>query len=219
MKNAVRALSRGDLSAERTTLYLDLITDGLSRVEQTVKKFLTFTPRAIEPHPVDLVVATQKGMALAMHRLGKKHIELTSSFPEPGTAIVFGDPHELQQVALNLLLNAADAIDAKAAGRVEVAIERRGDEVVLSVKDDGHGMSPEDQGRCFDIFYTTKPVGEGTGMGLAVVHTIVTNHGGRIEVTSAVGEGASFHVFLPAEPAVDPAEPAGAHSPGAAPEA
>ena len=69
----------------------------------------------------------------------------------------------------------------------------------LEVQDNGVGLSPEDQDRCFDMFFTTKPVGEGTGLGLAVAHTIVTNHGGRIEVESPPGEGATFRVVLPSE--------------------
>ncbi len=207
MKNAVRALARGDLSPERTELYLDLITDGLGRVEQTVKKFLSFTPRTIEPHPVDLSDVAEKSVALAMHKLEKQNIEVETTVPPAGEAIVFGDPHELQQVALNLLLNAADAIEEGKAGRIDVSVERTSDEVVLAVTDNGSGISPEDQDRVFDIFFTTKSVGEGSGMGLAVVHNIVTNHGGRIELTSEPGAGTTFQVFLPGESTPD-AQPA-----------
>jgi signal transduction histidine kinase len=210
MKNAVRALARGDLDAERTRLYLDLIADGLGRVEQTVKKFLTFTPRNVEPRPTDLAEVVEKSVALAMHRITKKRIEVETDLPEGGRSIVFGDPHELQQVALNLVLNAADAVAEDGTGRIRVSVGRSGDEIVLEVRDNGSGMGPEDQDRCFDMFFTTKPVGEGSGMGLAVVHNIVTNHGGRIELTSAPGAGATFQVFLPAEasaPRGAPAEP------------
>jgi signal transduction histidine kinase len=203
MKNAVRALARGDLDAERTQLYLDLISDGLTRVEQTVKQFLTFTPRNIEPRPMDLAEVVEKSVALAMHRVQRKPIDVKTSLPEAGTAIVFGDPHELQQVALNLVLNAADAIEEGTDGRVEVRVAAQGGEVLLAVSDNGMGMSAEDQDRCFDIFFTTKEVGEGSGMGLAVVHNVVTNHGGRIELNSRLGEGTTFQVFLPAESASD----------------
>jgi signal transduction histidine kinase len=199
MKNAVRSLSRGDLDPERTTLYLDLITDGLARVEQTVKKFLTFTPRHVEPLPTDLSEVAEKSVALALHTLEKKRIQVETSFAEAGRSVVFGDPYELQQVALNLVLNAADAVADGGEGHIHVSVARQGEEVVLRVQDNGSGMSAEDQDRCFDMFFTTKPVGEGSGMGLAVVHNIVTNHGGRIELASVPGEGATFQVFLPAE--------------------
>ncbi len=214
MKNALRSLARGDLSAEKTAQYLDLVADGLGRVEQTVKKFLTFTPRRVEPRPADLALVVSKSLPLAMHRIKDRDIELVRDLPEPGVAMVFGDDHELQQVTLNLVLNAADAIK-EGSGRIEIRVSREDEEVRLQVIDNGAGMSAEDQDRCFDMFFTTKDVGEGTGLGLAVVHNIVTNHGGRIEVTSAPGEGAAFTVILP----VDTGDEADGEAPETAPEA
>ena len=202
MKNAVRALSRGDLTQGQTELYLELVDDGLGRIEQTVKKFLTFTPRRVEPKPADLTEIAEKSLALAMHRIRKNDVAVETSFALRGEAVVFGDANELQQVALNLLLNAADALAGRPDARIDLRVERKGDEAVLSVADNGPGLAPEDQDRCFDMFFTTKEVGEGSGMGLAVVHTIVTNHGGRIELHSAPDEGATFLVVLPCEPRV-----------------
>lgn len=214
MKNAVRALARGDLDEEKTALYLDLIADGLTRVEHTVKTFLTFTPRRADPRPADLGDIADKSVALAMHRIRKKGIAVDTKVPDPGEAIVFGDPHELQQVTLNLLLNAADAVAPGEEGHIRVVVIPEAEEVVLRVVDDGQGMSAEDQQRCFDMFFTTKEVGEGSGMGLAVVHNVVTNHGGRIEVTSAPGEGTTFEVFLPREHATPEAPDAETPEPG-----
>jgi signal transduction histidine kinase len=203
MKNAVRALARGDLTPEKQREYLDLVSDGLGRVEETVKKFLSFTPRRVEPRPTDLADVARKALALAQHRIEKKGIRVVERFAPPGGAVVFGDPHELMQVALNLFLNAADAVPEGRPGTIEVTASRSGDDVVLAVADDGVGMTPEDQARCFDLFFTTKEVGEGTGLGLAVVHNVVTNHGGRIEVESAPGRGTTFRVVLPGEAAPD----------------
>ncbi len=219
MKNAVRSLARGDLSPEKTALYLDLIADGLGRVEQTVKKFLSFTPRRKEPRPADLGDITEKSVALAMHRIQKKRVAIETELPPRGDAIVFGDPHELQQVTLNLLLNAADASGENEAGAIRVSVEPGEEEVVLRISDNGTGMSAADQDRCFDMFFTTKEVGEGSGMGLAVVHNIVTNHGGRIELTSKEGEGTTFEVFLPRERGSPSAEEPGAAQPEPAHEA
>lgn len=199
LKNAVRALARGDLSPEKTGQYLDLIADGLSRVEDTVKQFLSFTPRRVEPRPTDLAIVAHEAVQLARHRIERSAIALEEKLEEPGGALVFGDPRELQQVALNLLLNAADAVGTSPGGRIVLLVADRGEEVVLEVEDNGVGLSPEDQDRCFDLFFTTKEVGEGTGLGLAVAHTIITNHGGRIEVESRLGEGAIFRVVLPSE--------------------
>ena len=208
MKNAVRALARGDLPPEKTTEYLELVAEGLGRVEETVKKFLSFTPRRVEPRPTDLAVVVEKAVALARHRMATHGVTLELELPEPDTATVFGDPHELQQVALNLLLNAADAVAKVSHPRVVVAVGARGDDVVLRVADNGVGLDEEAQSQCFDLFFTTKEVGEGTGLGLAVAHTIVTNHGGRMEVESEPGRGAAFRVVLPAEHPAAADEPA-----------
>src|SRR5262249_27099144 len=143
----------------------------------------------------------------------KKGVVLREAVPWDRPVRVFGDPHELQQVALNLLLNAVDAVGERAAPsaaakdgaggppapEIEVEVREEGDAVLLRVSDNGQGMTPEVQSQCFDLFFTTKEVGEGTGLGLAVVHNIVTNHGGRIEVESAPGKGATFRVLLPRE--------------------
>lgn len=200
MKNAVRALRRGDLDAPTTEVYLGLVEDGLGRIEQTVKKFLSFTPRRVAPRPVDLAEVVAKSLGLAEHRLDRRGVSVEARLAPPGLAIVFGDAHELQQVALNLLLNAADAIpEDRTDGRIEVAVEAVGEEVRLAVADNGTGMSAEAQAHCFDMFFTTKAEGEGSGMGLAVVHNIVTNHGGRIELESRPGAGTTFEVWLPGD--------------------
>ncbi len=119
--------------------------------------------------------------------------------------MVAGNPSQLHQVVMNLCANAHDAmdrdgtltvelgrIDNAAAGSLQPAASVR-----LVVRDTGHGVEQSGRERLFEPFYTTKPVDEGTGLGLAVVHGIVRDHGGTIEVESAVGQGASFTVVLP----------------------
>ncbi len=199
MQNAVRALRRGDMDAEKTEVYLGLIGDGLSRVEQTVKRFLAFSPRRMDARACDLSTVVRKGLALAEHRAERSHIVVKEELAPEGEAMVYGDSNELQQVALNLFLNAVDAVAAQKEPFIHIRVAAQGEEVVLRVDDNGVGMTEEDQERCFDMFFTSKSVGEGTGMGLAVVHTIITNHGGRLELRSQPGEGTSFQVILPRE--------------------
>ena len=105
------------------------------------------------------------------------------------------DPSQMNQVFMNLLANACDAI----AGKGNVWIETRAGEhdVSVTVRDDGAGMNAEVLGRVFDPFFTTKDVGKGTGLGLAISHGVVAAHGGRIEVESTPGAGACFRVVLP----------------------
>src|SRR5262245_7504978 len=217
MRNAVRALQRGDLAAGKRAEYLELIQDGLARVEETVKKVLQFTPRTPNPQRTDLADVARRAGSLARHRMEKRSITYVERIPSGDAVAVFGDSHELTQVALNLLLNAADAIpDRDADGRprpsgrgvVEISVTAAGDQAILSVSDDGSGMTPEVEAKCFDLFFTTKEVGEGTGLGLAVVHNIVTNHGGRIDLETAPGEGTTFRIVLPREASTGDAPPA-----------
>jgi signal transduction histidine kinase len=113
-------------------------------------------------------------------------------------------PMQLKQVFMNLLVNAHQAIEeARAAGGetprgvVRLATRRVGDEVVVRIADDGVGIAPGDLERIFEPYFTTKPVGTGTGLGLATCFQIVERHGGRIRAESEPGRGASFEIRLP----------------------
>jgi two-component system NtrC family sensor kinase len=105
-------------------------------------------------------------------------------------------PQQLRQVFLNLVVNAAHAVEV--GGNVLVATRRDGENVIVSVADDGCGIPPELIDRIFDPFFTTKAVGEGTGLGLGIAHQIVNSHGGEIQVESTPGQGTVFRVRLPA---------------------
>jgi len=102
---------------------------------------------------------------------------------------------QLNQVFMNLLINAAHAITER--GEITLETGQQGGEVFVRVSDNGCGISPENQKRIFDPFFTTKPVGKGTGLGLSLSYGIVKRHRGRIEVQSTVGQGSSFTVWLP----------------------
>ena len=115
--------------------------------------------------------------------------ELDSALPR-----VTVDRSQLQQVVMNLLVNAAQATEH---GRITVRA-RYGEQVEIAIQDTGHGMSPEVRSRIFDPFFTTKESGKGTGLGLSIVYGIVTQHGGTIDVTSAPGAGSTFYVRFPA---------------------
>jgi len=199
MINAVRALRRADLPAEKREEYLALIEDGLERVGHTVQKVLQFTPHRVAPGPCDLAAVARRAVDLARHRAEASGAALVVDLAG-GPLPVFGDAYELQQVVLNLLVNAADAVEAtgRKGGRIALRGERKGGDVRLLVEDDGVGMGEEQLARAFDLFYTTKGVGEGTGLGLSMVHSIVENHGGRVELRSRRGEGTTAEVVLPA---------------------
>lgn len=131
---------------------------------------------------------------------------------DPELPQIMADGAQLQQVLVNLALNARDAIDEHGTIEIRACVEdldverlrlrglgRPGQYVVFHVSDTGHGLSADTVGRIFEPFYTTKPVGKGTGLGLAIVHGVVTAHGGWVDVESEQGEGTTFHIYLPAD--------------------
>jgi signal transduction histidine kinase len=109
-----------------------------------------------------------------------------------------GRPRQIAQVVINLLINAAQAMTER--GKIFLSTHQEGEEVVLVVRDTGHGMTPDVRAKLFQPFFSTRQLGEGTGMGLAVVHGIVSAHGGRIEVESQPGQGTTFTIRLPRVP-------------------
>ncbi|NTU47415.1 MAG: two-component sensor histidine kinase [Syntrophobacteraceae bacterium] len=125
-------------------------------------------------------------------------------------------PSEMQQVLLNLINNALDAVDQKNGGEVRIITEMEDSAILISVADDGEGIPEENLSRIFHPFYTTKPVGKGTGLGLSICYGIVKKWGGSIEVSSTVGVGTAFHIRFPlsgAGTAEGGAHPAEATSP------
>ena len=118
-----------------------------------------------------------------------------------GLPQVVGDRNQLQQVFANIIMNARNAVNAD--GTIQVSTELvpgrdRGGEIKVTVKDNGCGISEANLERIFEPFFTTQKVGDGTGLGLSVSYGIVREHGGDIEVETAVGQGSAFAVLLPA---------------------
>jgi signal transduction histidine kinase/CheY-like chemotaxis protein len=124
---------------------------------------------------------------------------------DPVLPFVLGDAGQLQQVLMNLIGNAHQAIEEKGrGGTIRVKTERIAEKrVLLEVSDDGPGIPQAIQARIFDPFFTTKPPGVGTGLGLAIVLGIVREHGGKVHLTSDVGQGTVFSIELPATTAVE----------------
>jgi signal transduction histidine kinase len=188
--------------------------DAGRRGAALTRQLLAFARRDVRrPERLDLAEVVS-GMARLLGRaLGARH---TLALDAAGAVPVLADRAQLEQVALNLAVNARDAMPG--GGTVAVAIRlldrdaaaRLGSslaaprQALLEVRDTGTGMSPEIQARIFEPFFSTKPRGEGTGLGLATVHGIAAQSGGQVTVESAPGRGSTFRVFLPAaEPPAD----------------
>ena len=173
--------------------------EGAERVRLIVRELGNRArPDSMESGPVDLGAVVRSAEKMAMHliRTRARLVRDVDDVPP-----VYGNGARLCQVLLNLLLNAAHAIEPGRAQHHLIRIRARAlgaEKVVVEVEDTGCGIPASDIGRVFDPFFTTRPVGMGTGLGLAVCHGIVASHGGEISVESEVGKGTTFRVLLPA---------------------
>jgi signal transduction histidine kinase len=162
---------------------------------EVVRKLLLFA-RQIAPRPgrVGVNRLVREVLAFLAGRLSEKDIAVRARLGEPLPEIL-ADEAQIRQILMNLCLNALQAMEK--GGRIDVATRARGEEIVVSIRDNGPGIPEEIRDKIFLPFFTTKDVDTGTGLGLSVVHGIVQAHRGRIEVSGAPGRGAEFRVYLP----------------------
>jgi PAS domain S-box-containing protein len=168
------------------------------RAAELTKNLLTFSRKqVVEIKPVDLN-ATISGMQSMLSRLIGDDIELGMDLC-PTAVAVMGDPVQVQQILLNLAVNARDAMPRGGTLRITTVLLRP-DQVLLNVSDTGSGMSEEVRSHLFEPFFTTKEAGKGTGLGLSTVYGIVKQGGGTIAVDTADGCGTSFRIYFPLAP-------------------
>jgi PAS domain S-box-containing protein len=209
-------LSWAERLSQRTTLEepvrrgLETIFSESERAARIVRNLLTFarkrqTTRAM----VDLNQVVRETVALRAYEQRVTNITVIDALAA-GLPHVFADGHQVQQVLLNLMINAEQAMLA-AHGRGTLVVRTWHDadqeSVILEINDDGPGIPEDLQPKIFDPFFTTKEVGKGTGLGLTVAYAIVQEHGGRIRLESWPNAGASFYVELPISGAKLPPAP------------
>jgi two-component system NtrC family sensor kinase len=179
---------------------VDVILGEAERAARIVRNLLTFARKRQSTRSlIDLNQVVRETLALRAYEERLTNIDVVTALAS-GLPPVFADPHQIQQVMLNLVINAEQAM-LSANGRGSLVLrtwhdgERRA--VVLQVSDDGPGVPPDVRNKIFDPFFTTKDVGKGTGLGLTVAYAIVQDHGGSIRVESPSTGGASFTVEFP----------------------
>jgi PAS domain S-box-containing protein len=189
---------------EQKSRMLDKISRQTFRASEIVNSLLNFSrTTSSELGEVQLNKVIQETLSLLEHQMKKSSIEVRMRL-DPDLDPVKGNAGKLQQVFLNLFINARDAMEhagvEQAGGKAVLeVVSRRGDNgVEIDVIDTGHGIAPEHLSRIYDPFFTTKSAKKGTGLGLSVTYGIIQEHGGAIEASSKPGEGTCFHLEFPA---------------------
>ncbi len=202
-------LLNSDSLGQEELYFVNEIGKATERSADLTRRLLSFgrgqiqAPEAI--HLNEVIVETKKLLALTLGR----QVEIVLGL-EPDLKTIWMDRNELSQILINLSINARDAMPdggrleiqtqniilekADAEGRLSV---RPGNYVLLSVSDNGCGMSADTQLRIFEPFFSTKPTAKGTGLGLSIVHSIVSRSGGAVEVSSSIGKGTTFRIYIP----------------------
>jgi PAS domain S-box-containing protein len=193
--NCLYNLRKGTLSPLRQEEYVVSMEDGLRRVQKIVRQLLDFSQQHDpELSPTDINAVVERVLVLTDHAFVENNIRLEKRL-RPDLPSLMVDRHMIEQVLMNLILNAIQAI--KSGGEIAIRTRISDDTCAIDVQDTGCGIPPHLLSRIFDPFFTTKSTGEGTGLGLSVSLGIVERHGGRILVESEVGKGTTFTVCLP----------------------
>jgi signal transduction histidine kinase len=179
---------------------LKLISNEAQRAAAVVKKLLTFgRQHPTEREAVQMNAVVEDVLSLRAYEQKVNNISVITRFDHYLPEIV-ADRFQMQQVVLNIVLNAEQAMtEAHKEGTLTVTTERVDDNIKVSFSDDGPGISPQNIRKLFSPFFTTKAVGKGTGLGLSICYGIVTGHGGRIYARSERGKGATFVIELPVD--------------------
>lgn len=192
--------NRKDISQQEYDEYIRLIVEGLFRIKDIVRRVLQFSPRYQKNIKSEerLSSILDDALTFARYRATKRGINIINEVTYENDFIIFGNRAELQQVFLNLIINALDAMEEKGS-MLKISAQYEDEHFVkISIEDDGIGMDEETQKNIFNPFYTTKDPGKGTGLGLYIVHYVVVNqHKGKIFVESHKGQGTKFTIYLP----------------------
>ncbi len=178
-----------------TDLIFSETNEGLMRIQEIIKNLKNFShsqPEARES--VDVNEAVISALSIVKNQI-KYHCIVTTEFDK--TPTIYANTNELIQVIINIVMNASQAI--LESGEISIKTYTDNENVCITITDNGRGIPKENLGRIFDPFYTSKPVGEGTGLGLSVSYGIIQEFGGGISAKSVEGQGATMEICLPIE--------------------
>jgi signal transduction histidine kinase len=185
--------------------YFETIEKETGRSLEILKNLLKFSRQeTAEMSLIDLNAVVTETVKLVSHQLAMRRVDVATDLNEEPLQ-VNGNANQMEQVLLNLMMNAGDAMEK--GGRITVATDMAGGAARVRVADTGAGIPANVLGKIFDPFFTTKPVGKGTGLGLSVSYGIVKEHKGEISVQSQVGKGTVFTILIPLAGGVAGASP------------
>jgi C4-dicarboxylate-specific signal transduction histidine kinase len=196
--NVIDRVMLGEVEAQRLVADLEKAMEQVRKATEIITHLRTFGRAApISLEPVDVREAIDRSLSLTSEQLRQRGIDVDVDHG-PGDIYVLGNPIQLEQVFINLLTNARDALGEDSAEKtIRIESRRVGDRVRITFADTGPGIPEGLEQRIFDPFFTTKEVGTGTGLGLSITYGIVKEHGGQISVAPRPGEGACFEIELP----------------------
>ena len=196
IQNSIHNIIRNPNDQSKNIIYLNLIIENIKRIEAIVKQLLSYArARSYRMEVFSLKESIEKSLLLLEYRLSRSGIEVIKDFSEDDVQ-VWGDGNHLQQVIMNILMNAIDAMPN--GGELQIEIKEENQKWArIAIRDTGIGIPKDDLTRIFDPFFTTKEVGKGTGLGLAVSLGIIEEHGGKIKVKSELGKGTTFSILMP----------------------
>jgi len=195
IKNSAQILQKNSLDEKKRKEVTKFIVEETNRINKVVSNFLDCA-RPPKPHrqKVSLNNLIDRMLQLASDEVRKNNIEVVKEY-DHSLARVSLDPSQFQQLFLNLLLNSIQAMPQ--GGELKVNTGEEDGQVKIVFSDTGKGIPPEIRGKIFDPFFTTRK--EGSGLGLSIVHKVVENHQGKIEVDSKKGQSTTFTIWLPRE--------------------
>ena len=203
IQNCIRRIKANPTNLEQNKKYFELMENAINRIEVVVTNLLNFSRKSssdfTEIH-IDRII--ENALLLVGHQLEKHRITVTNNLNKNLPSIM-GNKNELEQVFVNLFINAIDAIEENC--KISPNCQRRliinssfnDSEIEIEVIDSGKGISKENLDKIFDPFFTTKEVGKGTGLGLSIVYNIISSHNGKIKIESEDGKGTKVILNLP----------------------
>jgi C4-dicarboxylate-specific signal transduction histidine kinase len=205
--NAIDQIRLDRIETERLVADLEKAMEQVRKATEIITHLRTFgraAPVSVELVDVDDVI--ERSLLLVHEQLRLRGIEVELELC-PDELLVLANPIQLEQVFINLLTNARDALADAKRKTIRIASSRNAEQITISFSDTGPGIPRELQQRIFDPFFTTKEVGTGTGLGLSITYSILKEYGGDISVESEPGEGAAFVIELPFAGEMPPEEP------------